>query len=190
MVQEFNWKTKDGIEIYAVNWKVEQPKAVVALVHGLGEHCHRYDHLAAYFNQKKYAVVSYDRRGHGRSKGKRGHTKNYDSFLDEVHTLLAETKKAYPNTPTFIYAHSMGGNIALNYVLKNRPDIIGTITTGAWIKLALPTPTVLVFLSKLIRAIYPGLTFSNKLDGDLITSIPEEARKYEQDPLVLSLIHI
>ena len=39
-------------------------------------------------------------------------------------------------------------------------------------------------MSKLIRAIYPGLTFSNKLDGDLITSIPEEARKYEQDPLV------
>ena len=58
------------------------------------------------------------------------------------------------------------------------------ITTGTWIKLALPTPTILVFFSKLLRAIYPGLTFSNKLDGSLITSIPEEAKKYEQDPLV------
>ena len=95
MVQEFNWKTKDGIEIYAVNWKVEQPKAVVALIHGLGEHSRRYDHLAAYFNQKDYAVVGYDRRGHGLSKGKRGHTKNYDSFLDEVADLLAETCLLY-----------------------------------------------------------------------------------------------
>ena len=184
MVQEFNWKTKDGIKIYGSDWSIENPKAVVCLVHGLGEHCRRYDHLAEYFNQRKYAVTAYDRRGHGLSEGKRGHSPNLDAFLDEISELLNQAKKKYPKIPVFLYGHSMGGNLVLNYVLRKKPNIIGTITTGAWIKVAIKTPKILLALSKVIRFIYPAMTFSNKLDGSLISSIDEEARKYEQDPLV------
>ena len=111
---EFNWTTPDKVKIYAKEWKVEFPKAVIALVHGLGEHCNRYQHLAEYFAKHNIATVGYDRRGHGQSEGKRGHSPNYETLLQEVDQLLEVTKNRYPITPVFIYGHSMGGNILLN----------------------------------------------------------------------------
>ena len=49
-----------------------QPKAVVCLVHGLGEHTGRYAHVAAALNDAGYAVLGVDLRGHGKSGGPRG----------------------------------------------------------------------------------------------------------------------
>lgn len=68
----FSWTTSDGFRIYGKDWSIEKPKAVVALAHGLGEHCLRYDHMARYYNSHQIAVVSQDFRGHGQSEGKEG----------------------------------------------------------------------------------------------------------------------
>ena len=87
-IKEFSWLTKDQLNIHAVEWSIEQPQAVMALVHGLGEHCRRYDHLAHFFNDKGYAFIGYDRRGHGRSEGKRGHTLDFEAFLAVSYTHL------------------------------------------------------------------------------------------------------
>ena len=67
----------------------------------LGEHIHRYDRFAAYFQELGVAIVGYDRRGHGRSEGKRGHTISYDAFLDEVDMLMTKTKEYYADLPFF-----------------------------------------------------------------------------------------
>ena len=47
----------DGIQLYTHNWSVEKPRAVVFLIHGFGEHIHRYNHLAAFLNSNHIAVV-------------------------------------------------------------------------------------------------------------------------------------
>ncbi|HFC00161.1 MAG TPA: alpha/beta hydrolase, partial [Phaeodactylibacter sp.] len=67
---EFTWKTKNKQKIHGYDWKVAEAKAVVCLVHGLGEHMHRYDSMAAYYNQKGYAMMAFDNLGHGKSGGK------------------------------------------------------------------------------------------------------------------------
>ena len=46
--EEFNWTTRKGLNIYAKEWKTESPQAVIGLVHGLGEHINRYNHLGTY----------------------------------------------------------------------------------------------------------------------------------------------
>ena len=46
------------------------PKAVLCIVHGLGEHLGRYDVLAKTFLDNQMAVFSFDHRGHGKSEGK------------------------------------------------------------------------------------------------------------------------
>ncbi|MFT7603149.1 MAG: acylglycerol lipase, partial [Saprospiraceae bacterium] len=107
---EFNWQTKDGITIFGKEWKTENPKAVIALVHGFGEHCMRYDAMANYYNRKGYAMIGYDRRGHGQSTGPRGFTPNFEAYLDEVAALIEAGKKRYPGKPIILYGHSMGGN--------------------------------------------------------------------------------
>ena len=101
-MKNINWTTPDQLNIYAVNFDIPNPKAVICLVHGLGEHLHRYDEMIAYYNKNNLAVVAYDRRGHGQSEGKRGHTSNgVAAYLDEIDQLLIKAKSLYPGLPRF-----------------------------------------------------------------------------------------
>lgn len=71
---EFGWQTEDGLQLYAQGWQPDtEPRGVICLVHGLGEHSGRYAHLAAFLNQAGYALLTFDLRGHGKSEGRRGH---------------------------------------------------------------------------------------------------------------------
>ncbi|MEM0994858.1 MAG: lysophospholipase [Bacteroidota bacterium] len=181
---EFNWKTKTKINIYGRHWNADDPKAVVCLVHGLGEHVNRYDHMARYFNQSSFSVIGNDHCGHGRSGGKRGHAERYDDFLMEVRHLIATAKAHYPSLPIFLYGHSMGGNIVLNFLLEDEPEIAGTITSGAWIQLANPPSNLLYQTGKLVSKIAPSVTQSNDLDPRHISTDPKEVEAYKNDPLV------
>lgn len=181
---EFHWKTSDNLRIYAKEWRIDNPKAVLCLVHGLGEHLNRYNHLAKYFNEKGFAVVAYDRRGHGQSEGKRGHTLSYEAFLDEVSQLLVEAELRYPKLPTFLYGHSMGGNIALKYTLDRHPMIRGTIVTGPWIELPESPPAILIGIAKLMRSIYPSFSQNTDLDPSFVSRDAEVVKAYKDDPLV------
>ncbi len=180
----FYWKTSDDLRIFAKDWHVENAKAVVLIIHGLGEHCERYDPMASFFNSKEIGFVGYDRRGHGHSEGKRGHTIGYDAYLDEIVALLKKAENFYPETPIFLYGHSMGANLALNFVLKRKPNIAGLIVTGAWILLQQNPSPLLVAFAKIINNIYPTFTQSNGLDPNNISSVKQEVKKYIDDPLV------
>lgn len=181
---EFNWTTKDKVNIYAKEWKVEFPKAVIALVHGLGEHCNRYNHMAEYFAQHNIAMVGYDRRGHGQSGGKKGHTPTYEDLLVEVDSLLVETKKRYPVSPVFIYGHSMGGNILLKYAISRNLTVQGIISSGAFIEFPDAPPAILIAIGKIMRKIYPSFSQSNGLNADDVSSDKKVVEDYKKDPLV------
>ena len=181
---EFNWTTPDKLKIYAKEWKVKFPKAVIALVHGLGEHCNRYEHMAEYFAKHNIAMVGYDRRGHGQSEGKRGHSPNYEALLQEVDQLLEVTKNKYPVTPVFIYGHSMGGNILLKYLVDRNPQVKGAISSGAFIEFPDAPPALLIFIGKIMRKIYPSFSQNNGLDANGVSSDPKVVATYLKDPLV------
>jgi alpha-beta hydrolase superfamily lysophospholipase len=183
---EFTWTTPDGVSIFAQTWSPDTPpRAVVALAHGLGEHAGRYAHVARFFADNGIATVAYDRRGHGKSGGKRGHTPDYAFYLDEVETLVAKAKTQFPNLPAFLYGHSMGGNIILNYALRrNISGIAGVISSAAVIKLAFrPNPIVLA-LGKLTKIIYPTFTQKNQLDVAALSRDQTVVDAYVADPLV------
>lgn len=106
---EFNWTNDNGNKIYAIEWPVTAARAVIGLIHGVGEHCRRYDHVSKFFAKNGIAVVAYDRQGYGRSEGRRGHAAKYSEYIDEVAHLLIECERRYPDLPAFLYGHSMGG---------------------------------------------------------------------------------
>ena len=86
---ELSWKTSDGLNIYGKKWESNLPtKAVICMMHGMGEHINRYDHIAEMFATNGYAVIGCDHRGHGKSDGKRGHFSDFDTFLNDVDALL------------------------------------------------------------------------------------------------------
>lgn len=183
--RELKWKSKDGIEIYGQCWMGdEKPKALVCIVHGMGEHSGRYAHVAEYFVNAGYSVFAYDHRGHGKSGGKRGHTPSYELLLDGVSEALEQAEKIASGVPKFLYGHSMGGNVVLNYVLRRKPQLAGVIASSPWLKLAFEPPKFEVTLGRLVNNIFPGFTQSTKLDATAISRDKKVVDAYTNDPLV------
>lgn len=181
---ELHWKNKQGIKLFAAHWPVKNPIAVIALVHGQGEHIGRYAHVAAWYNAHDIAFVGFDQQGYGRSEGIRGHVKNLDALLDDVELLLEKTKDLYPETPLFLYGHSMGGNLVLNYSLRRTPVLTGLIATSPWIQLAFEAPAIKVLVGKLLRKFMPTLTLPTNLAAHFISQDKKVVDAYKNDPLV------
>src|SRR5512137_2011524 len=138
---EFTQQALDDVQFYFQGWQPETPpKAVVCLVHGLGEHTGRYAHVAAALNDAGYALLGFDLRGHGKSGGPRGHTPTYDALMDDIGRLLAEAGQRYPGQQQFLYGHSLGGNLVLNYALRRKPGLAGVIATSPALRPATPLP--------------------------------------------------
>ncbi len=185
MHSTFTWNSKDGVEIFGQSWSPEGPAiAAVCLIHGMGEHSSRYEHVAEFLCRNQIGVLSFDHRGHGKSGGKKGHSPSYDALLNDVSMALEETKAAFSGVPLFLYGHSMGGNVALNFALRRSPDVKGVIASAPWLRLAFQPSKMDVFLAKIMIKIFPSFSQRTKLDTKAISRDPEEVKKYENDPLV------
>lgn len=183
---ETEWLSEDGTRMFGCEWLPEagRPvKAVVGIVHGMGEHAGRYDHVAAELTAAGYAAISFDQRGHGRTEGKRGHAPRYAALLEGVDWLLREAERRHPQLPRLLYAHSMGGNLAINYVLRRKPPIAGAVITGPWLKLAFQPPRLQVVLGRIVERLYPRYTNARPMVAEHLTSDPEMVRRYVEDPL-------
>jgi len=174
----------DGTMLRGQIWAAENPKAVMSLVHGFGEHSGRYADMGAYLNSKDISVVTLDLRGHGRSDGKRGYCPDYSQLLGDVDALLAKSRETYPNLPQILYGHSMGGGIVLNHQLKSGgAGISAVIASAPFIKpadtISKPQRAIVKFLGK----IAPKMSLGNKIDGSKISRLPAEQDAYLSDPL-------
>lgn len=185
----FSLTTSDNLSLACHNWQpAQKAKAVICWVHGMGEHIARYNNFATFLNGKGIAVVGFDHRGHGKSDGKRGHTPTYEQLLNDVEAVLKQATTLYPNTPVFLYGHSMGGNVVLNYLLRRKPNLRGVIASAPWLKLAFEPPKFEVALAKFVVNILPAFTQHTKLDATAISRDKTEVEKYIKDPLVHDLI--
>lgn len=180
--------TKDGMQLFCHAWLTDNPKASIAFVHGFGEHSGRYAHVADFFNKNGYSFFAFDNRGHGQSGGKRGHAPNYDAYLYDIDIFLDYVIAESEGKPIFLYGHSMGGNLVLNYVLKRKPTVKGLIVSGPWIQLAFQPKPVLVTIGKLMRSVAPGFTQDSGLVQSHISKDPAVVEAYKNDPLVHSKI--
>ncbi len=179
-------KARKRVNIFIRQWPVpEGPEAVVCIVHGLGEHSGRYEHVAAYFNTRKIAVFGYDHRGHGKSSGKRGHASSIEILLEDLEFVLMKIRVLYNEVPIFLYGHSMGGNIVANYIIKkDTKELSGAIISSAWLGLVQKIPSALLQAVKWMQKVFPSLTISNKLPLEELSFDPENIERYKKDPLV------
>jgi acylglycerol lipase len=160
------------------------PRAVVCLVHGLGEHSGRYTPIAEAFGQAGYSTIALDQRGHGKTPGRRGYGPSFEAFMEDIAQLIEESIRLYPTLPRFLYGHSMGGNFVLNFVLRRTPRLAGVIATAPALKTAFTPPAWKVAVGKGAAAWWPSLSLPNGLDVQAISRDPEVVRRYAQDPLV------
>lgn len=183
--RSFAWTTADGLELKGRYWAPDSGiKAVIALVHGMGEHIGRYEELAQELVAAGFAVIGFDQRGHGHSEGPRGHSPNYEALMQGIDDLLHKAGEFFPEIPVFLMGHSMGGQLVLNYCIEKQPPVRGVIASAPLLKLAFEPPAWKVMLGKWVRNILPALPQTTGLETAAISQIPEEVEKYENDPLI------
>lgn len=176
--------SKDGLKIATFSNHFKSEKGVMIITHGMGEHSMRYMEMVDFFTNVGYTVISFDIRGHGLSEGKRGHTPGYEFLMDDIERVYTQVKKDYPSLPIFLFGHSMGGNLVLNFLLRKPNSICGAIVTGAYLKLGFEPPKWKIILAKLSSSIWPTLSQPTELELDALSRNKEVIRKYENDELV------
>lgn len=180
--------TADGIQLHIEDSPVANAKAAVVLTHGIGEHCSRYDHVRAAFNAAGYAFHTYDLRGHGRSSGRRVHTPSLERLLDDVALIVGRAREQSPGRNVFVYGHSMGGNITLNFALRRPAGLSGVIATSPWLVLPAPPPALIAGVARLLNRIAPEVTFQRPRDPSLLSRDPAVVAAAETDPLTSHVI--
>ena len=166
-INELNLRTNDGTSLYAQEWRPDaKAKGVVCVVHGLGEHGGQYAEVAESLVKRDIALVAIDLRGHGRSEGRRGHAPSYNALLDDVDVLLRGAGESYPDTPRFLYGHSLGGNFVINHVLRRQPAITGLVATSPWLRLTKDLAWWKRIGATIVEPFWPTLTFTTNNDRE------------------------
>lgn len=172
-----------GVEIFGKKFIGENVGGVIVLVHGMGEHSGRYiESVIPTLLKSGFTVFTYDNVGHGLSSGKRGHCPSYEALLDILEYVLNLAESHQPDLPSFLYGHSMGGNLVLNYALRRSNRLSGIIATSPYLRLGFQPPKWKFFIGRLLLG--TGITLPSGLDPTGISRIPEEVSKYNSDALI------
>jgi alpha-beta hydrolase superfamily lysophospholipase len=182
---EWHWNTHDGLELFSRSWEpASTPKAVLCLVHGIGEHTNRYRHVAGALVDAGYALAGFDLRGHGLSEGQRGHAPSLEHFMDDVTAFLEQVERRCPGLPKVPYGHSLGGNLVANYVLRRKPPIPGAIVTGPNFRLAFEPPAAKIALGRMMSNLSPTYSQATGLETAALSRVADVVNAYVTDPLV------
>jgi alpha-beta hydrolase superfamily lysophospholipase len=176
----------DGDNLAVQDWPLPAGAAlrgVVVLVHGLGEHAGRYDHVARRLNHWGFAVRGYDQYGHGESDGVRGALPATARLLDDLTDVIQSTRaRMAAGLPLILLGHSLGGLVAACQVALREVPVEGLVLSSPALD-----PGLNAFQKLLLATIprfAPNLTLGNGLNPDFISHDPAVVAAYRADPSV------
>ena len=175
--------TRDGIRLRTRHWPAGTPRAAVLLVHGLGEHSGRYEHVGDQLAAAGLETFGWDHRGFGMSGGERSWVGDWAQLHDDVEDRLAATRAAVPGTPVVLYGHSLGGLIALGYCVAGRPlpDLLVLSAPAIDDDLASWKRTVAPIVGRLL----PHLRIPNGIPPSMLSRDPARQEAARTDPLMV-----
>jgi alpha-beta hydrolase superfamily lysophospholipase len=183
----------DGTRLVQRTWPVPAgvpETGAVLLVHGLGEHARRYDHVAAALTAIGLEVRAWDQRGFGRSAGARATLPHADALLDDAALLFArladERRARGDDRAPFVLGHSMGG------------CVVARAVTGGWIRprgMVLSSPALVPRITWVERLaarvgsrLLPNLRVPNRLPMTHVSHDPEVVAGIPGDPDMHGLV--
>lgn len=177
-------RVADGTTLRTLHWSPEgDPWAAALVVHGLGEHAGRYRTVAGALTAAGIDVLAYDIRGFGGSAGVRAYVDRWSRLIDDLAEQMAAARAAAPGLPLILYGHSLGGLIAVSYVLAGRdapmPDLL-VLSTPA---LDSEQPAWKKILARILTNITPRMKLANGLPRDGLSHDPQVQAAVDADPL-------
>ncbi len=113
---------RDGKPLYTVHYRADAPSGTVVLVHGFSENAEKYREFIYYLLRDGLSVLIFDQRGAGRSHRSAApgvwHIDRFDQYVSDLEAVL----EAWGDTlvaPLYLFAHSMGGAVAMLYLQKH-----------------------------------------------------------------------
>jgi alpha-beta hydrolase superfamily lysophospholipase len=168
-------------------WCAPSPRALVGIVHGLGEHSGRYATIASALVKAGFTCIALDLPGHGGTAGPRGHVPSWATLRERFVPALFMAARGLPepcdDLPWVLFGHSMGGVIALEYALTE-PRTLAALVLSAPALRTTPPPWWKLALARLAQGLAPRLGFPNGLDPEHLSRDPEVVRAYREDALV------
>lgn len=183
--------TRNGIELHSELWTPsDQPKFVVCIVHGQGEHVSRYDQVARELNAMGGIVFGADHQGEGRSGGLPGHIERFEQHADNLLDVLRDYQahlgdaRGPDKLPWFIWAHSMGGLITLTYLLDHQRDfpLRGVIVSAPLLGLTMKVSGLKRQAVKLLARLAPKLRVPTGIPAEALSRDPDQVARYLADP--------
>ncbi len=151
----------------------------MVLVHGIGEHAERYEHVGAAFAAAGIDVLAHDQRGFGRSGGPRAYVESFDDFLADLEPLIADRREL--GVPVILLGHSLGGLVVTAYLVSDRPQPdLAVLSAPA---LAATLPGWQRAGAPLLGTLVPKMKVPADFDGSLLSRDPQVQQDYERDPL-------
>jgi alpha-beta hydrolase superfamily lysophospholipase len=196
------FSTNHGLKLFAVHHLVSNARGRVVILHGFAEHLGRYDKLVGELTDAGFACHLFDLRGHGRSEGKRGHVSRFSDYLDDLDLFVRETTqrvsrmsdkndaraKQDDEGPLFVLAHSLGGLIALNYVL-HRPRVFDALAVSSpFLAPAFKLPPLAKEVGAIAAYVMPTFSLKSVIQPDWLARDASIVTAYKQDPLVSSTV--
>lgn len=131
--EESTFVDLQGVTIHTYRWKPGKPTGVVLIVHGLGEHALRYEHVAQRLVQAGYAVWAVDQRGHG-ATGVEQHGGDLAKLgrlgpggmravVGDLVNVLRRIRAEHPGLPVGIIGHSWG-SLSTQILLNERTGLV------------------------------------------------------------------
>lgn len=172
----------DGIDLYIQDLGSQSAERTLVLIHGYGEHGGRYLPLIPPFIEAGYRILLPDLRGHGRSKGKRGHVMSFEKYLDDVEVVMKLVDT--PSEQTVLFGHSNGGLITLKWLVDGRSEVCAAAVTSPFLGLALKAPAWKLWAAKALSRWVPTLNLPSEIDAADVSHDPEVVQSYDTDPLI------
>ncbi|WP_424393566.1 alpha/beta fold hydrolase [Mycobacterium sp.] len=134
----FSYRSADGRQLAGYRWTGDGGQTgtgLVVLVHGMGEHLRRYDHVADALTSQGFAVYGHDHRGHGASLAaddEPGHLgpNGWSALVDDLNRVIAQAKSDHPRLPVVVVAHSMGSFATQQFLLDHGAQVDAVALTG------------------------------------------------------------
>lgn len=122
---EPRFTANDGKALYVAHYRADEPRGTVVLLHGFSENAEKYHEFIYYLLSDGLSVLVLDQRGHGRSyrAAPQGviHIGRFDEYITDLEAVLTAFEKEL-TAPLYLFAHSMGGAIAMLY-LEKHPNV-------------------------------------------------------------------
>ena len=154
--------------------EADDPRYIVLLSHGYGEHARRYDHVAAALVADGAVVYAPDHHGHGLSEGERALADDLEGAVEDLHLVYETAIAENPGPPTVLIGHSMGGLIAARYGQRYGSELAALVLSGPAVG-GNPEIEALAQMDPI-----PDVP----IDPEALSRDPEVGRAYAEDPLV------